>query len=369
MSRERTPLLGLNRRARVLLPIFMLLLLALTLRRLSAPEPDSLSELSGSTMGTTWAVKVRAPEASAGEISRLREAIRGRLDLIDSLMSSYHSESEISRFNRFASTEPFPLSQATLEVLALAQEVSELSGGAFDVTVGPLVSAWGFGVASTGASEAPPPAPTAGELASVRERVGYGLLDLELATGRISKAHPEVECDLSAIAKGYAVDQLVAALRDLGYRDFLVEVGGELAARGRRPDGTRWRVAIERPDALGRSIYAVVGLEDQAMATSGDYRNFYQRDGVRLSHLIDPRVGRPIAHRLASVSVVDPSAARADALATALSVLGPVDGPALAEREGIPAYFILRAEAGETENLATSGFAGLLLREPQSEQR
>lgn len=318
-------------------------------------------------MGTTWAVKVHAPDATAAERDQLLGAIRERLDRVDRLMSSYDADSEISRFNRFRSTEPFALSPATLEVFALAEEVSQLTGGAFDVTVGPVVAAWGFGATSPPSAEGPPAAPSEAELASLREHVGYRLLKLQRGASRIAKAHADVSCDLSAIAKGYAVDELVAAVRERGYGDFLVEVGGELAARGQRPDGTRWRVAIERPDALGRSIYAVVGLEDQAMATSGDYRNFYRRDGVRLSHLIDPRIGRPIAHRLASVTVIDPSAARADALATALSVLGPGPGYALAEREGIPAYFIVRDATGELESRATSGFAGLILKEPRAE--
>ena len=342
----------------------MLLLVGLTLERLMAVDPSPLVELSGSAMGTTWSVRVFAPDDPEVDESRRRllEVVRARLERVEQLMSSYDSESEISRFNRFASRQPFALSPTTLEVFALALEVSALTGGAFDVTVGPLVAAWGFG-----AAEAPKTSPTPVELAALGQRVGYRLLELQHAEGRIAKAHPEVVCDLSAIAKGYAVDEVVEAVRDLGYRNFLVELGGELGARGRRPDGTAWRVAIERPDALARSVYAVVGLEDQALATSGDYRNFYQRDGLRLSHLIDPRTLRPIAHRLASVTVVDPSAARADALATALSVLGPDDGFALAEREGIPAYFILRTAEGPTETLATPAFGGLLLQGPGSQ--
>ena len=340
----------------------MLLLVGLTLRRLLAPDPPALIELHGPTMGTTWSVKaVAAPldDASQPEPNGLRSAIALRLDLVNSLMSTYDPESELSRFNRFASSDPFELSANTLEVFRLAQDISALTGGAFDVTVGPLIAAWGFGAAA-----ADSPSPTPAELAALRLRVGYRLLRLSPQTSQISKAHPEVVCDLSAIAKGYAVDQIAETMRDLGYRDFLVEVGGELAARGRRPDGSPWRVAIEQPDALTRSVYAVVALEDQAMATSGDYRNFRESDGVRLSHLVDPREGRPVAHRLASVSVVDPSAARADALATALSVLGPVEGHALAEREGIAAYFILRGEDHQTEVLTTTAFQGLLLTEP-----
>jgi thiamine biosynthesis lipoprotein len=335
----------------------MLLLVGLTLRRLMAPDLTPLIELRGPAMGTTWSVKaVRAPSTDAAQ---LQAAIDERLELVNSLMSTYDAESELSRFNRFASTEPFPLSPSTLAVFSLAQDISTLTGGAFDVTAGPLIAAWGFGAAA-----ADTPSPTRSQLAALRSRVGYQLLRLDPASGQIAKAHPEVVCDLSAIAKGYAVDQVAEALRALGYEHFLIEVGGELAARGQRPDGGPWRVAIERPDALTRSVYAVVALQDRAMATSGDYRNFHQGDGVRLSHLIDPRVGRPIGNRLASVSVVDASAARADALATALSVLGPDEAHALAEREAIAAYFILRSGKNSTEVLTTTAFEGLLLAEP-----
>jgi thiamine biosynthesis lipoprotein len=339
-----------------------LLLVGLTLRRLLAPDPSPLIELSGRALGTIWSVKLNRPDTGdEPQRERLLAAIREALDGVDSLMSTYRADSELSRFNRFASTEPFALSAPTLEVFALAQEISELTDGAFDVTVGPLVAAWGFG-----ADEEPGESPSQERLAALRERVGYRLLRLDSSTDTIAKLHPEVVCDLSAIAKGYAVDEVVAALRALGHRDFLVEVGGELGARGRRPDGTPWRVAIERPDALTRSVFAVVGLDDRGMATSGDYRNFYQRDGVRLSHLIDPRAGRPIAHRLASVTVVDPQAARADALATALSVLGPEEGFALATREKIPAYFILRMADDQLERRATPSLEALLLAEPGS---
>jgi thiamine biosynthesis lipoprotein len=341
----------------------LLLLVGLTLRRLLAPDVPPLIELHGSTMGTTWSAKVvttgSARSSGAPDPEQLHGAIEERLALVNSLMSTYDPESELSRFNRSGSTQPFDLSANTIEVFELAQDISALTDGAFDVTVGPLIAAWGFGAAATERRS-----PSASELAALRSRVGYQLLRLDPTAGQISKARPEVVCDLSAIAKGYAVDQAAEAMRDLGYRDFLIEVGGELVGHGRRPDGNAWRVAIERPDALSRGVYAVVALDDAAMATSGDYRNFHESDGVRLSHLVDPRVGRPIAHRLASVTVVDESAARADALATALSVLGPEEGHALAEREGVAAYFILRSRDNWTEVLTTPAFDGLLIAEP-----
>jgi thiamine biosynthesis lipoprotein len=161
---------------------------------------------------------------------------------------------------------------------------------------------------------------------------------------------------LSAIAKGYAVDQVADALRGLGYGDFLIELGGEVRAQGRRPDGAFWRVAIERPDSALRAVFEVVPLRDFALATSGDYRDYYELGGRRISHTIDPRTGRPVEHALASVSVLHPDAVHADALATALTVLGPEAGYALAEREGLAAYFIVRRKEGGFSSFATPAF-------------
>ncbi|MHC4385263.1 MAG: FAD:protein FMN transferase, partial [Planctomycetota bacterium] len=174
--------------------------------------------------------------------------------------------------------------------------------------------------------------------------------------GTVRKARIDLECDLSAIAKGYGVDEVVSALEDLGWSDVFVEVGGEVSVRGDRPGGGAWRVGIERPDDEGRVVFGVVALRDQAMATSGDYRSFYEDGGERRSHLIDPRAGRPVEHGLASVSVVHPRAVLADAWATALNVLGPEEGADLAQAEGISAFFILRTPAGDFATRAVGAF-------------
>jgi thiamine biosynthesis lipoprotein len=179
---------------------------------------------------------------------------------------------------------------------------------------------------------------------------------LVLEEGAAAKRHPELEVDLSAIAKGFGVDQVARALADRGFADFLVEVGGEVRAHGVRPDGRPWRLAVERPEPDGRAAYAVVSLADLAMATSGDYRSFYESRGRRLTHIIDPRTGRPIAHGLASVSVVHPETAVADAWATALMVLGPTEGFERAVEQGVAAYFIARREDGDYETRVTPGF-------------
>jgi thiamine biosynthesis lipoprotein len=286
---------------------------------------------------------------------RARTAIEAALDGVNERMSTWEPASELSRFNQHRSTTPFALSAPTLRVLALARRVSEQTGGAFDITVRPLVAIWGFGAGA----RLPGYEPDAEELETLRKRVGYDLVKLDADAGTARKLDPAVECDLSAIAKGFAVDEVARALLDLGHADFLVEVGGEMRAQGERPGGGPWRVAIEKPDPEGRAVHAVVPLANQAMATSGDYRSFYEAGGRRRSHIVDPRTGRPVAHGLASVSVVHPETVLADAWATGLTVLGLDAGAALAEAEGIAAYLIARLPDGRLATRTTPGFPPL----------
>jgi thiamine biosynthesis lipoprotein len=341
-------------RVRILLPVFLLILIVLAVRQLGWPAPARVV-LTGPTMGTTWSVTLDARGRERGDLGSARAAIDERLAAVNRLMSTWDPDSELSRFNRHASTEPFRLSPETLEVLGLAQEISEKTAGAFDVTVRPLVAAWGFGAGA----RAPGHGPEAAELEAIRQRVGFRLLELDPAAGTARKRRPDVECDLSAIAKGFAVDEVARALSVLGWTDFLVEVGGEVRAHGRRPEGGEWRVGIERPDAEGRVVQTVVALADGVMATSGDYRSFYEEGGKRLTHIVDPRSGRPVGHSLASVSVVHREAVRADAWATALTALGPEEGFARAEAEGIAAYFLVRSEGGSFEARSTPAFPAL----------
>jgi thiamine biosynthesis lipoprotein len=341
----------LTPRARRLLPVFLLGLVAASAYTLWFTAPARVS-LAGEVMGTTWAVTLNAPDLSREDRARARQAVERALASVDDAMSTWKPESELSRLNAHASTEPFALSAATLEVLAIAQRTSERSRGAFDVTVAPLVAAWGFGAGARPPGEGPEGA----ELAALRQRVGFEKLSIDLVGGTATKRVPELQIDLSAVAKGYGVDRASDALARLGYRDTLVEVGGEVRATGERPGGGPWRLAIEEPDPYGRSVNAVVELADLAMATSGDYRSFYEAGGQRVTHFIDPRTGRPVQNGLASVSVVHDSAAEADAWATALSVLGPEEGmeTALALRLGV--YFIWRRADGGIETRATPGF-------------
>jgi thiamine biosynthesis lipoprotein len=348
---------ALDTRAKVLLILFLCVLVGLSVHRLLfAPPVGPYVSFSGTTMGTTFDVKVASEQLGPDAQREVSAAIAATLDAVNAAMSTWDPSSELSRLNASDRVgEPFPVSAHTLEVLSAAAEIGRISGGAFDVTVGPLMDAWGFGSDSYQLRR---PAPE--ELAALRAHVGQALLTLDQEAGTVSKGHRDVTIDVSAIAKGHGVDRIAEALEALGYRSYLVEIGGELRAAGRKLDGTPWRVAIERPESDARAIHQIVTLEDRALATSGDYRNFYLDGDERFSHAMDPRTGAPVRHRLASVSVLHPSAMYADAWATALNVLGPEAGYALAVRQGLPAYFIERGPEGRYTSRVTPGFAPLL---------
>lgn len=316
------------------------------------PSPQVFA-FAGTTMGTTYTVKVVVPEMTEAEQATTQAAVQGALNAVDESMSTYKSDSELSRFNRHGGGEPFKLSAAAIRVFLIAQEVSDATGGAFDVTVGPLVNAWGFGPVK------PARPPAAAELESIRARVGYRGLSIDAAARTIAKAHSDMYADLSAIAKGFGVDQAARALDARGLQRYMVEVGGEVRVRGQSAAGIPWQVGIERPDATTQQAYLVVPMSDLSMATSGDYRNYFEQGGRRYSHEIDPTTGYPIRHRLAAVTVLAPECALADAWATALLVLGPERGYALATQKGLAAYFIERRPDGSFGERQTPAFAAL----------
>ena len=299
---------------------------------------------SGATMGTTYSVKV-AGLFTATDRDRLAAEIQGRLDRINRLMSTYDPDSELSRFNASDSGEWLPVSPETARVVAEAIRVGDLSGGALDVTVGPIVDLWSFG------PEARPHGvlPTDEEIAAAMSTVGYARLEVRLDPPALRKPSPACRVDLSSLAKGFAVDQVAERLEELGIDRYMVEVGGEIRTAGLNSSGNPWQIAVELPTTAGRGIQRVIPLEERAMATSGDYRNYFEQDGVRFCHIIDPRAGRPVSHRLASVSVLADNCMRADALATALFVLGPEEGLQLAAELGIPALFLVRTDRGFAE--------------------
>ncbi|NJL27850.1 MAG: FAD:protein FMN transferase, partial [Thermoanaerobaculia bacterium] len=307
----------------------------------------------GPTMGTAYNVKV----VSDGPLSSLREAEIARaidtaLEGVNSRMSTYIDDSELSRFNHTKNTDPFAMSRETLDVFEQAIEISRLTDGAFDITIGPLVNAWGFGPdISEGRGLSPE------EVEKLRARVGYTKLEIDPVAGTVRKHDPEIYCDLSAIAKGYAVDQVAEALLEKGISDFMVEVGGEVRTGGRNGEGKGWRIGIEHPKMARGVVERIVPLAGMAMATSGDYRNFQELSGAeRITHIIDPRSGHPVHHRLTSVTVLRPTCAEADALATAFMVLGPEEGMDLAIREDLAVLLLVRGEGQELEERTSPAF-------------
>ncbi len=318
--------------------ILSFLLLTLT----SACQQEKTTEtirLSGQTMGTTWSV-IMPPNSDGSDANNLKQQLQKRLDQINSLMSTYDPTSEISRFNNQVSTDWFDISEDTAQVIELSLAISSLTGGAFDISVGPLVDLWGFGATERGKK-----IPSEDQISKLLARVGYENIRLRLGPATISKQVPELRIDLSAVAKGYAVDALAEILEQQGFSNYLLEVGGELQISGHRGDGTSWQIAIEKPSEGVREVATVFPLTNTALATSGNYRNFYMEDGQRYSHTIDPVSGKPTRHKLASVTVLDQTCARADALATALMVLGEEKGRLLCEKNQIAAYFLIHEKA------------------------
>lgn len=311
--------------------------------------------VDGETMGTTWSVVV-ARSATPLDPEPLRAEIEATLGRVDRQASTWRVDSELSRFNAGRSTGWVAVSTDLATVVAEALRTSRLSGGAFDPTVGPLVDLWGFGP-SGGRSRRPPDA----AVRSARARTGFERLAVRETPPALRKDRPDLAVDLSAVAKGFAVDRVAERLARLGIADVLVEIGGELRALGRGPAGGAWTVAIQRPTGAFGAASAVLAVSDAGIATSGDYRNAFTADGRRFGHVLDPRTGEPVAHALASVTVVAESAMRADALATALLVLGPDAGPALARRERLAALFILREDDG-FRTVATAELAPYMTR-------
>ncbi len=315
---------------------------------------------TGPTMGTRYTVRVATPPLDDDGREAIRVAIDEVLELTNRLLSTWDPESEISRLNRHPAAEPFALSAETVGLLEIAGRVGELSGGAFDVTVGPLVEAWGFGPAGL-----PAQTPSAENLVELRARVGPDRLLLAADRASVIKTRADVSCDLSALAPGWAADRIAAAIEALGHHDFVVDIGGEVVARGRRADGTRWRVAVESP-GRDREHLLVLALEDVAVATSGDYRNAYiDEAGRRRSHLIDPRTGEPVTHELTSVTVVHEEAVWADALATAFLVMGPEPAWRFATRERLAIRLVARVEGGTYSAATTPEFEALVWAGPE----
>ncbi len=291
--------------------------------------------LSGSTMGTYYRIQANCPvQVVAADIDE-------QLRRFNAIFSTYEPASELSQLNLESTQRWHRVSESMMTVLAAADVLVRESGGAFDPTVGALVNLWGFG------PEDQELAPDAGAIAAARAQTGFEVLELDPGVPAVRSTKPR-KLDLSAIAKGRAVDELSTALLQLNCTAALVDIGGEIRVFGESPSTRPWRLAIEQPGELSARAPAlpVLNLTEGAVATSGDYRNYRELDGRRLSHLIDPRSAGPVTHRLASVTVWHPEAMWADGYATAISVLGPEAGQVLANRAKLAVAMLIRTEDG-----------------------
>ncbi|MDX1399263.1 MAG: FAD:protein FMN transferase [Oceanospirillum sp.] len=316
-------------------------------------------KFSGPIMGTQYHVSVVESEGisldKAGQ-QALAEGIKNTLVDVDLKMSTYKQHSELSRFNQTSVGQWFPVSADTAVVVEEALQIAAESGGVFDPTIGPLVNLWGFGP-----DLKPDQVPSEAELALAFERVGYRSVAVKGVESDAPSLRKDknIYLDLSAIAKGYGVDQVARYLDRQGFHNYLVEVGGELRLKGRKPDGTTWKIAIEKPSTSGQVVQEVLALTNVSVATSGGYRNYFEADGQRFSHTINPLTGRPITHKLASVTVLHRSCATADAMATALMVMGPEKGLEFAREQGLAVYMLVKADGEGFDVIQTEQFTAL----------
>ncbi len=316
-----------------------------------------IQQFSGYTMGTTYRIQIvdMPTELSERDVANQVSELLAQLDT--NIFSTFAINSELSRFNRHGVNIPFIASAQMIEVMQMAQEIADQTGGAFDITVGPLVNLWGFG-------PTPGPAdsiPDQQQIDSILDSVGYQFLEIDTSLSEIRKTR-DVIVDLSAIAKGYAVDRLANYFDNAGVENYFLEIGGELKIKGFKPGNVSWIPAIEAPVDSATRIYEIFFSrgEQIAVAGSGDYRNYFELDGVRYSHEIDPRTGKPVSHNLAATYVIDESAAMADAWATAYMILGLDAARELSERNNHGVYFIYKNSDAEFDEYVSAEFARYL---------
>lgn len=325
----------------------------------ATPSPSAPAEavvLTGRTMGTTYRIKYWG-DGTANQLE-VRTKVDQALDRFDRQMSTYRDDSELSRFNRTAAKKWFPVSSATAHVVREAIEYQRLTGGALDVSVAPLLRAWHFEAGAEKQNEFSPPGED--ELRRAMELIGDGRLDVRADPPSLWKDKDGVEVDLSAIAPGYAVDLLVELLKSLGFRNAMVEIGGEVRGAGTRPDGTPWRIGVERVEQTGAPFAAIVPLKNLALSTAGDYRNFRTAGGACYTHIVDPRTGQALPYRGVAVSVVANSCLTSDALDTALLVMGADAGYRWCVKHKVAALFQTRGADGAIVERTTPRFDELM---------
>lgn len=318
----------------------------LALSLVACKEKPEIISLTGNTMGTTYHIKY----IDNGELQKKPEEVHKQIETIlkdvNDKMSTYIPTSELSRFNQNRQTDtPVEISADLAKVIGEAIRLNQLTDGALDITVGPIVNLWGFGPEKSADKQ-----PTAEQIAERQAWVGINKLKLTPQNeGKFSleKSVPQLYIDLSSIAKGFGVDKVAEHIENIGVQHYMVEIGGEIRAKGKNIENKDWQIAIEKPTLDGsRAVEQVIGLQDLAMATSGDYRNYFEQNGTRFSHEIDPKTGYPIQHHLASVTVLAPSAMTADGLSTGLFVLGEEKALQIAIQHNLPVYLIIKSSNG-----------------------
>jgi len=321
-----------------------------------AQSEDPQIVFDGPTMGTYYSVKVaRPPQGMSAE--SLQPQVAKVLDAVVAEISTYDPKSELSRLNQNPSTDWIPISAELYRVVAEGQRISSLTDGAFDITIGPLVNLWGFGPETR-----PARLPSEQEIAAAKARVGWRKLELRADPPALRKARGDIYIDLSALGEGYGADRVGVWLESQGITDYMVAVAGAIRTRGNNAKGEPWAIAIEEPLPDRRSVHRIIPVSDRALSTSGDYRNFFEENGKRYSHEIDPMTGEPVDRRLGSVTVVDDSAMVADGWATALMVLGDRRGPEAAKAQGLAAYFIVRDTNDQPRGFGSSAFESIMQR-------
>ncbi|MDY0212346.1 MAG: FAD:protein FMN transferase [Desulfuromonadaceae bacterium] len=334
---------------RPLLALIILLALSITLPQLLRHQPtsDTASEsvtLSGRTMGTTYNITYIRNNSAEIKPERVHQAVKTRLQEINQYMSTYIGDSEISRINKAPADTPVKISPETAHVIAAAQQVSLATEGAFDITIGNLVNLWGFGPEVKLYA-----IPDETKIKDILAQSGYQRLKLDPAQLQVLKLTDSLYLDLSGIAKGYAVDEIAELLAQHGFPNHLVEIGGEIRTGGEKSPGNPWNIGIERPYTKEHSLQRIIHSSTSiSMATSGDYRNYFEHDGKRYSHTIDPKTGHPIKHNLAAISVLHSSCMLADAYATAFMVMGPARSIEFATEHDISVYMLVKEEHGFT---------------------
>ena len=324
----------------------------------SSTAQESALVIEGKTMGTFYRVSLAGVDKNRE--AALREQIEAQLKEDDHQLSTYKEDSVLSRFNQYQGNVPQPISAGMADAIVTSMRIGTLTGGAMDITVGPLVNLWGFGP-----DKQPVKTPTPEQIAAARQRIGLQHLKvIQQNDGQyLQKDLPGMYVDLSTVGEGYATDHLARLVEGNGISNYLVSVGGAVVSRGHNAQGNPWQVAIQKPTDKETAVQAIVDLQGMGISTSGSYRNYYELNGKRLSHIIDPATGSPITHKLVSATVIAPTALEADGWDTGLMVLGTNKALALAEQQHLAVYLITKE--GDTFKSYMSPQFKAYLKDPQ----